>query len=142
MSQYMYQEKNDTLEAGFFQKNVFKKKSVQIKVLETAIAGMSFHIEGEQDEQNLDELVPGTELKLYRDVDNEFDEWAIGVYYGDDDLLGYITRYKNETIARLMDCGKKFIAIVDEPREDSDDKRHRHAPTERGVPVSVYLVEE
>lgn len=142
MSEYMYQEKNDTLEAGFFQKNVFKKTSVKIKVLETAIAGMSFHVEGEQEEQNLEELVPGTELKLYREADNEFDEWAVAVYYGEDDLIGYITRYKNETIARLMDCGKKFIAIVDEPREETDDKRHRKAPTERGVPVSVYLLEE
>ena len=120
----------------------FKKKGVQIKVLETAIAGMNFHVEGEQDEQNLDELIPGTELELYRDAENEFDEWAVAVYYGEDDLLGYITRYKNETIARLMDCGKKFIAIVDEPREETNDKRHRNAPTERGVPVSVYMVEE
>ena len=78
MSEYMYQEKNDTLQVGFFQKNVFKKKGVQIKVLETAIAGMNFHVEGEQDEQNLDELIPGTELKLYRDAENEFDEWVVG----------------------------------------------------------------
>ena len=83
----MYQEQNDSLQAGFFQKNVFKKKGTQIKVLETAIAGMKFHIEGEQDEQNLDELIPGTELKLYRDAENEFDEWAVGVYYGEDDLI-------------------------------------------------------
>lgn len=63
------------------------------------------------------------------------------MYYGEDDMLGYVTRYKNETIARLMDCGKKFIAIVDEPRE-SDKKMNRSmAPTERGVPVSIYLVE-
>ena len=142
MSEYMYQEKNDTLEAGFFQKNVFKKNSMKIKVLETAIAGMNFHVEGEQEKQNLEELVPGTELKLYREADNEFDEWAVAVYYGEEDLIGYITRYKNETIARLMDCGKKFIAIVDEPREETDDKRHGNAPTERGVPVSVYMVEE
>ena len=62
----------------------FKKKGVQIKVLETAIAGMNFHVEGEQDEQNLDELIPGTELELYRDAENEFDEWAVAVYYGDE----------------------------------------------------------
>ena len=41
-----------------------------------------------------------------------------------------------------MDYGKKFIAIVDEPCEETNDKRHRNAPTERGVPVSVYMVEE
>lgn len=142
MPKYMYQEQKDSLQAGFFQKDVFKKKSAQIKVLETAIAGMNFHVEGEQDEHNLDELVPGTELKLYRDAENEFDEWAIGVYYGEDDLLGYLTRYKNEAIARLMDCGKKFIAIVDEPSEKTNDKRHKNAPTESGIAISVYMLEE
>lgn len=142
MAEYMYQEKNDELQAGFFQKKVFNKKDIQIKVLETALAGMSFHVEDEQEEQNIQSLVPGTELKLYREADNQFDEWAVAVYYGEEDLLGYITRYKNETIARLMDCGKKFIAIVDEPREGSDDKRRSIAPTERGVPISVYMVED
>lgn len=142
MAEYMYQEQNDTLQAGFFQKNAFKKKGVQIKVLETAIAGMNFHVENEQEEENLKKLEPGTELKLYREPENEFDEWAVGVYYGEEDLLGYITRYKNETIARLMDAGKKFIAIVDEEREEAEDSRRKMAPTESGVPVSVYLVEE
>lgn len=138
----MYQEQNDTMQAGFFQKNVFKKKGVQIKVLETAVAGMNFHVESEQEEENLKKLEPGTELKLYREPENEFDEWAVAVYYDEEDMLGYITRYKNETIARLMDAGKKFIAIVDEERAETKDSRKRMAPTERGVPVSVYLVEE
>lgn len=138
----MYQEQNDTMQAGFFQKNVFKKKGAQIKVLETAVAGMNFHVESEQEEENLKKLEPGTELKLYREPENEFDEWAVAVYYDEEDMLGYITRYKNETIARLMDAGKKFIAIVDEERAETKDSRKRMAPTERGVPVSVYLVEE
>lgn len=138
----MYQEQNDTMQAGFFQKNVFKKKGVQIKVLETAVAGMNFHVESEQEEENLKKLEPGTELKLYREPENEFDEWAVAVYYDEEDMLGYITRYKNEPIARLMDAGKKFIAIVDEERAETKDSRKRMAPTERGVPVSVYLVEE
>lgn len=61
MAEYMYQEKNDELQAGFFQKKVFNKKDIQIKVLETALAGMSFHVEDEQEEQNIQSLVPGTE---------------------------------------------------------------------------------
>ncbi len=142
MPKYLGQEANDEFQAGFFQKDAFKKKEVQIKVLETAIAGMNFHIENEQEEENIKELVPGTELKLYRDAGNQYDEWAIGVYYGEDDLLGYVTRYKNETIARLMDYGKKFIAIIDEPRNAKEDMRSSAAPTERGVPISIYLVEE
>ena len=142
MQKYMYQEQNDAMQAGFFQKNVFKKKGTQIKVLETAVAGMNFHVENKQEEENLKKLEPGMELKLYRDPENEFDEWAVAVYYDEEDMLGYITRYKNETIARLMDAGKKFIAIVDEERIETKDNRKRMAPTERGVPVSVYLVEE
>ena len=141
MSEYLYQEQRDTLEAGFFQKNVFQKKGAQIKVLETSIAGMNFHVENEQEEENIRSLEPGKELKLYRDPNNEFDKWAVAVYFDEDDMLGYLTRYKNETIARLMDSGKKFIAIVDEPREE-EDERQRTAPTERGVPISVYMVEE
>lgn len=136
----MYQEQTDTMQVGFFQKNVFKKKGVQIKVLETALAGMDFYIKNEQEKENLENLKPGTELKLYREPENEFDEWAIAVYYKEEDMIGYITRYKNETIARLMDAGKKFIAIVDEEREETKDSRK--APTERGVGISVYLVEE
>lgn len=141
MAEYLQQEKNDEFQAGFFRPDVFKKKEIQIKVLETAVAGMGFHVEDIEEEENLQELVPGTELKLYREPDNEYDEWAIAVYYGEDDLLGYVTRYKNEPIARLMDCGKKFIAVVDEPRMIKQQGRSRTAPTERGVPISIYLVE-
>lgn len=141
MAEYLKQEMHDEFHAGFFRPDTFRKKEVQIKVLETAIAGMGFHVEDEQEEENLQKLVPGTELTLYRESDNQYDEWAIAVYYGEDDMLGYVTRYKNETIARLMDCGKKFIAIVDEPREADKKMNRSMAPTERGVPVSIYLVE-
>lgn len=141
MAEYLKQEMHDEFHAGFFRPDTFRKKEVQIKVLETAIAGMGFHVEDEQEEENLQKLVPGTELTLYREPDNQYDEWAIAVYYGEDDMLGYVTRYKNETIARLMDFGKKFIAIVDEPRETEKKMNRSMAPTERGVPVSIYLVE-
>ena len=141
MAEYLQQEKKDEFHAGFFMPDAFKKKEVQIKVLETAIAGMGFHVENEQEEKNLQELIPGTELTLYREPDNQYDKWAIAVYYDKEDMLGYVTRYKNETIARLMDCGKKFIAIVDEPREPNKKENQNQAPTERGIPVSIYLVE-
>lgn len=141
MAEYLQQEESKEFHAGFFKPDTFRKKEVQIKVLETAIAGMGFHVENEQEEENLQKLVPGTELKLYREPDNSYDEWAIGVYYGEDDLLGYVTRFKNETIARLMDYGKKFIAIVDEPLESEQKKNRSKAPTESGVEISIYMVE-
>ena len=142
MSDFLRQELKDEFHAGFFQRDVFKQKSVQIKVLETAIAGMNFHVEDEQEEENIKNLVPGTELKLYREPDNAYDEWAVAVYYGEEDLLGYITRYKNETIARLMDAGKKFIAVVDEFPDAKEQAKSKWAPTESGIMISVYLVED
>ena len=59
-----------------------------------------------------------------------------------EDLLGYITRYKNETIARLMDAGKKFIAVVDEFPDAKEQVKRKWAPTESGIVISVYLVED
>lgn len=49
MAEYQMQEKHDEFYAGFFKPDTFKKKDVQIKVLETAIAGMGFHVEDEQE---------------------------------------------------------------------------------------------
>ncbi|MBQ7784700.1 MAG: HIRAN domain-containing protein [Clostridia bacterium] len=116
-------------------------------VLQTGIAGLHHHIEGNEDQERINSLTPGTELKLFREPENEYDEWAIAVYITDDDKLGYISRFKNETIARLMDAGKKFTAIVDDPeervrQEDETGKKKRAAYTENmALPFSVYLVE-
>ena len=55
-----------------------------------------------------------------------------------------MTRYKNETIARLMDEGKAFHAYVDERRQIPDDPvtyRRTIAPTEGfKVCFSVYFI--
>ncbi len=142
MEDFLKQAISDEFHAGFFRRDVFKQKSVQIKVLETAIAGMNFHVEDEQEEKNIENLTPGMELKLYREPDNAYDEWAVAVYFGEEDMLGYITRYKNETIARLMDAGKKFIAVVDEFPDTKEQAKRKWAPTESGIPISVYLVED
>ena len=86
------------------------------------------------------------ELKLYRDPNNDHDRWAIMVCTTEGKELGYITRYKNETIARLMDIGKVFHAYVDElpddDEDDEDDPRNDPTPTENfRVPFSVYMEE-
>ena len=77
------------------------------------------------------------------------DEWAIAVYLDEDDKIGYITRFKNEPIARLMDAGKKFVATVDDPADailnekEETPRKRRKAPTEsHEVLFSVFLVEE
>ncbi len=48
---------------------------------------------------------------------------GIAVYLTQEDKLGFITRFKNETIARLMDAGRKFIAVVDDPESDEESRR-------------------
>ena len=129
-----------------FRQDTSRPKEKQILVLKTGIAGAQFHIEREEEQAALDLLVPGTELLLYREPENKYDEWAIGVYLTENDKLGFISRFKNETIARLMDAGKKFVAITDDPSEVEDIDEHgrrKGAPTENmGIPVSIYLVEQ
>ncbi len=135
-----------SLRGRMFRQDTSKPKEKQILVLKTGIAGTQFHIESEEEQAALDSLVPGTELLLYREPENEYDEWAIAVYLTEDDKIGFISRFKNETIARLMDAGKKFVAITEDPTETTDiDERGRRkgAPTENmAIPVSIYLVEQ
>lgn len=134
-----------------YQRDNSKPKEQRILVLKTGIAGLQFHIENEQEQTALNAITPGTELMLFREPENEHDEWAIAVHLTEDDKLGFISRFKNETIARLMDAGKKFIGVVDDPKVDSVAKkivekernRSRHAPTENmALPFSIYLIEE
>lgn len=142
------QEAPQSLRGRLFKRDDTRRKEHQILVLQTGIAGLQHHIENEEEQQRINDLTPGTELKLFREPENEHDEWAIAVYITDDDKLGYISRFKNETIARLMDAGKKFTAIVDDPEErakqEEEEKgiKRRSAYTENiALPFSVYLVE-
>lgn len=147
MSDYEMQNRGQTLRSGFFDKNAFRRKSREILVLKTAVAGLQFHVDENSDEGRklLESLIPGTELHLFRDTGNEHDEWAISVYTTDDKELGYVTRFKNETIARLMDYGKVFHAYVDEPPKppkDATEARRTRTPTENyQLPFSVYMEE-
>lgn len=88
---------------------------------------------------------------LFREPENEYDVWAIAVHLTEDDKLGFITHFKNGTIARMMDADKKFIGVVDDPAIDAEAKeivdkeqrRNRRAPTENmAIPFSIYLVEQ
>ena len=148
----MSQEAPQVLRGRMYNRDSAKPKEQKILVLKTGIAGVQYHIENEEERIALNNITPGTELLLYREPDNAHDEWAVAVYLTEDDLLGYISRFKNETIARLMDAGKRFIAIVDEPEVEipklPDSERvevhrsRRSAPTEnKALPFSVYLVE-
>jgi HIRAN domain len=92
------------LSAGQLNIDVFRK---EILVLECLVAGTSF--------RKLDkveaELLCTVQLEMKREAQNEFDEFAIALFFTDV-KVGYIPRDKNEVIARLMDAGKAFYATI------------------------------
>ena len=147
----MMQEAPQSFRGRMYQRDDARPKEQRILVLKTGIAGLQFNIENEEEQAALNAVTPGMELLLYREPENEYDEWAIAVHLTEDDKLGFITRFKNETIARMMDAGKKFIGVVDDPEVDEVAKkiveeelrRGHRAPTENmALPFSVYLIEE
>lgn len=145
------QEAPQSLRGRMYQRDNSRPKEQRILVLKTGIAGLQFNVENEEEQAALNAITPGTELMLFREPDNEYDEWAIAVHLTETDKLGFISRFKNETIARLMDAGKKFIGVVDDPEADDTAKeivekelrRSRRAPTENmALPISVFLIED
>ena len=108
------QAQEKPVSAGYFNKDAYKKEAQMVLVMKTGVAGLRYQVDGESDEGRdlLEHLTPGTELLLYREPENEYDEWAVSVYTKEDKQIGYVTRFKNEMMARLMDYGKKFFAYV------------------------------
>lgn len=149
--EFMKQEAPLSLRGRMYNRDSARPKEQKITVLKTAIAGMDYYIESKEEQEALRELKPGDELQLYREPENEKDKWAIAVYRTEEDKIGYITRFKNETIARLMDVGKKFVAEVADPENDPEIKeimdrenqRYRQTWTEDlALPFVVYMIEE
>lgn len=147
----LMQEAPQSFRGRMFRQDSSKPKERRILVLKTGLAGAKFHVQDDAEREKLNNLTPGTELLLYREPDNEYDEWAIAVYLTENDQIGYVTKFKNETIARLMDAGKKFVAITDDPEarlaeypeEERDRRRARWAGTENvNLPFCIYMVEE
>lgn len=145
MADFAYQGQDKPIRSGYFNRDAFHDKSRSILVLKTAVAGLFAYVDADSDEGRafLESLTPGTELHIFRDTDNEHDQWAISVYTTENRELGYVTRFKNETIARLMDCGKVFHAYVDEepePPKDETERRRTRTPTEDfRLPFSIYI---
>lgn len=121
-------------------KKIRPEKSRWILVLNTGIAGLYYHgfAKREDKERLLGELTPGTQLILEREPKNKYDPWAILVLTQEQEVLGYVTKYKNETIARLMDAGKKFQVFVNEA--EKGNLVTNQAQTENyEIPISVYM---
>lgn len=139
------QQAGAQIRAGYYDQDAFRQKEKLLLVLKTGIAGIRYHVDMDSEEGLAirKKLIPGAELMLYRDADNKHDKWAISVYTKDDEMIGYVTRFKNETIARLMDLGKRFIAYVDDPNADNEeaDERSRAGTEDYDVPFSVFMEE-
>lgn len=78
-----------------------------IRVLECLVAGTSFRKLKDVEPSLLAEV----KLELTREPKNEYDEFAVALYF-DKQKIGFIPREKNEVIARLLDAGKKFYAGI------------------------------
>jgi len=92
------------LSKGAFSLDVFSR---QVLVLECLAAGTSFR---KLDEVQ-DDLKETVHLQMKREGKNEFDEFAIALWY-QHTKVGYIPKEKNEVLARLMDAGKQFYATI------------------------------
>lgn len=80
----------------------------EIFVLNEFVAGTSYC---KNIDEVIDQVTPGTSLKLRRDPDNEVDEYAVGIFIGTT-RIGWIPMKDNLVIARLMDAGKAFTCKV------------------------------
>ena len=79
----------------------------EILVLECLVAGTSFR----KLETVEAELKSEVKLELKREAGNEHDKMAIGLWF-QKNKVGYIPRDKNEVVARLLDAGKSFFAVL------------------------------
>ncbi len=92
------------LSKGAFSLDVFAR---EILVLECLAAGTSFR----KLDKVQDELKETVQLEMKREGDNEFDNFAVALWF-QNTKVGYIPKEKNEVLARLMDAGKQFYATI------------------------------
>lgn len=55
----------------------------------------------------------GERFAFERDRGNIYDEWAVRVFDGDHNRLGYVSCECNEVVARLMDGGKRVFGLFE-----------------------------
>ena len=107
----------------------------EIFLLKTHIAGVMY-VRGIK--KMAKQLSEGDELRLVREPKNPYDMWAIVIKNAANRKIGYIPRSRNEIIARLMDGGMRFKAVVDLVQfHAEEDMTEKYALT---ILVSVYMV--
>lgn len=100
----------------------------EIFLLDIIVAGTT-HVDNIHELK--EQIVPGTLLKMVRRPKNIYDEKAIALFMGADQI-GYVPRTLNLIISRLMDAGKEFYAKVKEVTERGEWVR---------IEAKIYMVE-
>ena len=95
-----------------------ERREIYLKYVK--IAGWNYR---EDIEAAFNELEPGTRLTLRREPTNEHDELAIKVLSPSGIMIGYVPRRNNAVIARLMDIGKDFYAVLTPRERVENDER-------------------
>ena len=68
----------------------------------TKIQGVSYH------QDILKKCKVGDTLKLKREPSNQYDKYAVAIYTLDNELLGYINKYRNMRLNLDLDSGLEF----------------------------------
>ncbi len=128
MQQLMLQTLQKTAIALPFAQDIF--------LLETHIAGLRYY-----DIENLSTPLQLTDaLLLRREPDNVHDELAIIVLTVTAQKLGYLPKFRNPVLARLMDAGKSLVAEVAQLKAgDNAPTAYAHKSTDPTAIVDVRL---
>ena len=57
-------------------------------------------------------LVEGLEVYFFREPENQYDNRAIVIKDSENNKVGYIPKYKNDIISKLMDAGKIIFGKI------------------------------
>ena len=82
---------------------------------------------------------PGRQLKLIREPDNPYDRWATMVCTLTGTMLGYLPSKKNQSVARLIDAGKKILVFVDETLNIPEPAPYRPNNEDARLPLVLYM---
>ena len=139
-----YEEQLNVIELATAEEEKLKDSRPNwLLVLWTGIAGIQYHVDTSQPagRKLMKSLKPGVELNLVREPDNKYDRWAIAIYTAKKEMIGYVTRFKNESIARLMDNGYKFHAIIESEMQTNYEVPYEQwAITENfDIPFSIWM---
>ena len=80
-----------------------------LMLLECSVAGTAYR----ELEEDKNALKVGSKCSLKRQAKNEHDDWAVELLLEENkQSIGWLPRHKNQTVARLLDAGKKCWAVI------------------------------